>query len=116
MVSERALPAEWLDRMTAAIPTVRNTPHRRAADRPDCMVPAAVPGSSDLVGAPIAMIDAEGTVVGWTQAAQRLVGYSHAEMVSQPAAVILASAEDWAKASAFAEQCRARGGWSGLAA
>ncbi|WP_127356498.1 SpoIIE family protein phosphatase, partial [Actinacidiphila soli] len=80
------------------------------------MVPAAVPGSSDLVGAPIAMIDSEGTVVGWTQAAQRLVGYSHAEVVSQPAAVILASAEDRAKASAFAEQCRARGGWSGLAA
>ncbi|TJZ93678.1 PAS domain S-box protein [Actinacidiphila oryziradicis] len=80
------------------------------------MVPAAVPGASDLVGAPIAMIDAEGTVVGWSQAGQRLVGYSPAEVVSRPAGVMLASAEDWAEASAFAERCRARGGWSGLAA
>ncbi|TKA01676.1 PAS domain S-box protein [Actinacidiphila oryziradicis] len=80
------------------------------------MVAAAVPGSSEVVGAPIAMIDAEGAVVGWTQAAQRLVGYSPAEVVSRPAGVMLAFAEDWAKASAFAERCRVRGGWSGLAA
>ncbi|MCW2873259.1 SpoIIE family protein phosphatase, partial [Actinacidiphila oryziradicis] len=79
-------------------------------------VPAAVPGSSEVVGAPIAMIDAEGAVVGWTQAAQRLVGYSPAEVVSRPAGIMLASAEDRAKASAFAERCRVRGGWSGLAA
>jgi PAS domain S-box-containing protein len=77
-------------------------------------VPAAVPGSSEVVGAPIAMIDAAGMVVGWTQAGQQLVGYSPAEVVGRPAGVLLASAEDRAKASAFAERCR-RGGWAGLA-
>jgi PAS domain S-box-containing protein len=43
-------------------------------------------------------------------------GYSAAEVVGRPAAVMLPSAEDRAKASAFARRCRARGGWSGLAA
>ncbi|MFF4756195.1 SpoIIE family protein phosphatase [Streptomyces sp. NPDC002514] len=95
---------------------VRNTPRGRAVDRSECVVSAAARRSSDLVGAPIAMIDVEGTVVGWSRAGQRLVGYSPAEVVSRPAGVMLASAEDWAEASAFAERCRVRGGWSGLAA
>ena len=34
----------------------------------------------------VAMIDGDGTVVGWTQAAQRLVGYSAREVVGRPAA------------------------------
>ncbi|MGW3685067.1 PAS domain S-box protein [Streptomyces sp. NPDC005125] len=60
-----------------------------------------------MPGAAIAVVDAEGAVVGWTQAAERLVGYSAAEVVGRPAADMLSAAGDAAKASAFAERCRA---------
>ncbi|WP_079062993.1 SpoIIE family protein phosphatase [Streptacidiphilus griseoplanus] len=70
----------------------------------------------DVPDAAIAMLDANGTVVGWTQAAQRLVGYSAGEVVGQSAALVLPSSEDTLRASAVAEQCRADGGWSGTAA
>ncbi|MFF4550551.1 SpoIIE family protein phosphatase [Streptomyces sp. NPDC001406] len=69
----------------------------------------------EMPDAAIAMIDAEGTVVGWTQAAQQLVGYSAGEVVGRSAAHMLPPAEDAQRASAFAEQCHARGGWSGTA-
>ncbi|MFE8948687.1 SpoIIE family protein phosphatase [Streptomyces sp. NPDC007856] len=68
---------------------------------------------SEAPDAAIAMIDAEGTVVGWTQAAQQLVGYSAGEVVGRSAAHVLSSSEDAPKARALAEQCRAQGGWSG---
>jgi PAS domain S-box-containing protein len=78
------------------------------------MVPAAGQGSVGMTGSAIAVLDAEGVAVGWTQAAQRLVGYAAAEVVGRPAAVVLACAGDAAKA--FAERCRVSGGWSGVAA
>ncbi|MGW1915315.1 PAS domain-containing protein [Streptomyces sp. NPDC002076] len=56
--------------------------------------------------AAIAMIDEHGTVVGWTQAAQRLVDYSAGEVVGQSAAALLASPQDAMQASSFAEQRR----------
>lgn len=65
--------------------------------------------------AAIALLDTEGTVVGWTQAAERLVGYSAAHMVGRSAALLLASAEDWSKASAFSEQSSAQGRWISFA-
>ncbi|WP_326578641.1 PAS domain-containing protein [Actinacidiphila glaucinigra] len=40
-------------------------------------------------GAATALLDAEGAVAGWSQAAQRLVGYSAAEMVGRPARALL---------------------------
>jgi PAS domain S-box-containing protein len=66
-------------------------------------------------GAAIALLDAEGTVVGWTQAAQQLVGYSAADVVGRSAAILLATTDDRAKTSALVEQSTARGRWSGLA-
>ncbi|MEV6766248.1 SpoIIE family protein phosphatase [Streptomyces sp. NPDC051105] len=63
--------------------------------------------------AAIAMIDAAGTVVGWTEAAQQLVGYAAGDMVGRSATRVLASPVDALGTSAFAEQCRAQGGWSG---
>jgi PAS domain S-box-containing protein len=60
------------------------------------------------------VLDAEGTVVGWTQAAQRLVGYSAADVVGQSAAVLLA-AEDRAKASTLSEAGSAPRRWVGSA-
>jgi PAS domain S-box-containing protein len=37
----------------------------------------------------IAMIDGEGTLVGWTSTAQRLVGYAAGEVVGRPAWLVL---------------------------
>ncbi|MFF4211814.1 SpoIIE family protein phosphatase [Streptomyces sp. NPDC001796] len=68
---------------------------------------------SETPDAAIAMLDAEGTVVGWTRAAEQLVGYSAREVVGRPAAHVLPSAEDALKARALADQCRVQGGWSG---
>ncbi|MER5537661.1 SpoIIE family protein phosphatase [Streptomyces mirabilis] len=67
----------------------------------------------EIPDAAIAMLDAEGTVVGWTHAAEQLVGYSAGEVVGRSAAHVLPPAEDALSASAFAEQCRAQDGWSG---
>lgn len=63
----------------------------------------------------IALLDAQGTVVGWSQAAQRLVGYSAAEVVGRSAGVLLVAADDRAKASQAAQESTLRGCWSDLA-
>nr|WP_265737500.1 SpoIIE family protein phosphatase [Actinacidiphila soli] len=64
----------------------------------------------------IAMIDAEGRVVGWTSAAQRLVGYSAREVVGRPAWFVMPLSRSMWQVQAFVEECRARGGWSGTTA
>ncbi|MGW4519449.1 PAS domain-containing protein, partial [Streptomyces sp. NPDC004393] len=66
-------------------------------------------------GAAVALLDAEGTVVAWTQAAQRLVGYSATEVVGRSAAVLLSATDDRAAASAFSGQSNAQGDWVGFA-
>ncbi|MEU6347598.1 SpoIIE family protein phosphatase [Streptomyces sp. NPDC046977] len=64
----------------------------------------------------IALVDATGTVAGWTRAARRLAGYSAAEVVGHPAAdVFLAFPQDGSDAAAFLEQHRARNNWYGRA-
>ncbi|MFE0332237.1 PAS domain S-box protein, partial [Streptomyces sp. NPDC058960] len=63
----------------------------------------------------IAVLDAQGTVVGWSQAAQRLVGYSAAEVVGRSAGVLLVAADDRAKASQAAQESTLRSCWSDLA-
>ncbi|MFD7442505.1 SpoIIE family protein phosphatase [Streptomyces sp. NPDC059909] len=75
--------------------------------------PLAEPVSPrEIPDAAIAMLDAEGTVVGWTHAAEQLVGYSAGEVVGRSAAHVVPPAADAPSASAFAEQC-AQDGWSG---
>ncbi|MGW9030544.1 SpoIIE family protein phosphatase [Streptomyces sp. NPDC055722] len=70
----------------------------------------------EIPDAAIAMVDAEGTVMGWTQAAEQLVGYSAGEVVGRSATHVLPPPEDAGRASVFAEQCRVQGGWSGTVA
>ncbi|MGW3631706.1 SpoIIE family protein phosphatase [Streptomyces sp. NPDC005122] len=64
----------------------------------------------------IAMLDDQGTVVGWTRAAERLVGYTAGDVVGRSAALVLPSAGKAPTISVFAERCRARNGWSGTTA
>ncbi|MGY4998126.1 SpoIIE family protein phosphatase [Streptomyces sp. 900105245] len=68
---------------------------------------ADLAGSHDRPDAPLAMLDTQGTVVGWTQTAHHLVGYSAAEMVGRSAAQVMGSPE------AFTEGWGAQDGWSG---
>ncbi|MDX2650426.1 SpoIIE family protein phosphatase [Streptomyces sp. PA03-1a] len=60
-------------------------------------------------GTAIALLDANKRVVGWTRAAEQLVGYPPADVVGCPAATLLVDSEDRAKASAFFEPGAARG-------
>ncbi|MEV7995114.1 SpoIIE family protein phosphatase [Streptomyces sp. NPDC086077] len=62
----------------------------------------------------IALFDEQGAVVAWTQAAERLVGYSASDMAGCSAAVVLPSFGEAPTVSAFVEQCRVRNGWPGV--
>ncbi|MGW2939197.1 SpoIIE family protein phosphatase [Streptomyces sp. NPDC001156] len=83
-------------------------------DSPTRAIFAAAQTAFQTAGAAIALLDAEGTVVGWTQAAQRLVGYSAADVVGRSGAVLLAAAEDREKAPAVVAESSAQGHWSGF--
>jgi PAS domain S-box-containing protein len=72
--------------------------------------------TSELSDAAFALFDEEGVTVAWTQAAERLVGYSASEMVGRSAALVLPPFAEARAMSAFVEQCRARNGWSGVTA
>ncbi|MFF0223698.1 SpoIIE family protein phosphatase [Streptomyces sp. NPDC004629] len=61
----------------------------------------------------VAVIDAKGTVAGWTQSAERLIGFTADDVIGRSATELLAASEDGAKASAGARRCRDEGGWSG---
>ncbi|WP_351233520.1 SpoIIE family protein phosphatase [Streptomyces sp. NPDC002133] len=70
-------------------------------------------GVSDTV---FALLDGQGVVVAWTQAAEQLVGYSAGDVVGRSVALVLPSFEEGPAMSAFVERCRARNGWSGASA
>ncbi|MER5916337.1 SpoIIE family protein phosphatase [Streptomyces sp. NPDC001982] len=64
----------------------------------------------------IAMLDDHGTVVGWTQAAERLVGYTPKDVVGRSAALVVPPSEEAPTISAYVERCRAHDGRSGMTA
>ncbi|MFG3658638.1 SpoIIE family protein phosphatase [Streptomyces sp. NPDC047706] len=66
-----------------------------------------------LSDAAVALLDERGTVVGWTQVAERLVGHSAGEAVGRSAGLVLPSFVGQPTVSAFVERCRARNGWPG---
>ncbi|MFD7436904.1 SpoIIE family protein phosphatase [Streptomyces sp. NPDC059861] len=72
--------------------------------------------ASDISDTAFALLDEQGTVVAWTQAAQHLVGYSAGEVVGRSAALVLPSFGEASAMPAFVEQCRARNGWLGATA
>ncbi|MFE7424665.1 SpoIIE family protein phosphatase [Streptomyces sp. NPDC057545] len=61
-----------------------------------------------------AVLSGSGTVIGWTQSAQDLLGYRAAEVVGRSAAFLLATAEDPVRVAGIAERCRAGAGWTGI--
>ncbi|MEU6707081.1 SpoIIE family protein phosphatase [Streptomyces wuyuanensis] len=72
--------------------------------------------ASDISDAVFALLDEQGTVVAWTQAAEQLVGYGAGSVVGRSAALVLPSFDEAETVSAFVEHCRARNGWSGASA
>ncbi|WP_369232422.1 SpoIIE family protein phosphatase [Streptomyces sp. R21] len=61
-----------------------------------------------------AVVSAHGVVIGWTRAAEALLGHRAAEVVRRSAAPLLAMSGDPARVAGIAERCRAGMGWSGL--
>ncbi|MFI8185746.1 SpoIIE family protein phosphatase [Actinacidiphila glaucinigra] len=70
----------------------------------------------DVSDTAFALLDELGTVVGWTQAAERLVGYGAADIVGCSAALVVPSFKATATTAVFVERCRAKNGWPGATA
>ncbi|WP_431959271.1 SpoIIE family protein phosphatase [Actinacidiphila sp. bgisy160] len=79
---------------------------------------AAAPAKApfDLAYAASALIDGKGTIVGWTAAAEHLLGHPAAEVMHRPAALLLASPEQGAGAAKMAAQWQDQDIWGGLVA
>jgi len=80
-----------------------------AADRD----PLASGEGAEWDGAVTAVIDADGTVAGWTQAAHTLLGYTAREVLGRPLADLLAAADPGPFVAAVLRGAAAPGGWSG---
>ncbi|MFC9075568.1 SpoIIE family protein phosphatase [Streptomyces sp. NPDC057062] len=80
-----------------------------AADRD----PLASGEGAESDGAVTAVIDADGTVAGWTQAAHTLLGYTAREVLGRPLADLLAAADPGPFVAAVLRGAAAPGGWSG---
>ncbi|MGW2940381.1 SpoIIE family protein phosphatase [Streptomyces sp. NPDC001226] len=80
-----------------------------AADRD----PLASGEGAESDGAVTAVIDADGTVAGWTQAAHTLLGYTAREVLGRPLADLLAAADAGPFVTAVLRGAAAPGGWSG---
>ncbi|MDX3077807.1 SpoIIE family protein phosphatase [Streptomyces sp. MI02-7b] len=70
----------------------------------------------DMPDTALAMLDEQGTVVGWTQAAEHLVGRSAESVVGRSAALVLPLFGERQSTSDFVKHCRAQNGWSGTTA
>ncbi|MEU0599963.1 SpoIIE family protein phosphatase [Streptomyces sp. NPDC006393] len=82
--------------------------------RTEEMTPSTGWGTGPAIGAAMAVVDADGSVVAWTSAAQRLTGHPAAEVVGHSAARMLAAPEDAERACARADRGRSGDGWSGI--
>jgi len=76
--------------------------------------PDGTHGPFEAANVAAAVIDAKGTVIGWTGAAERLLGYGAAEVLDRSATALLASPEDASQAAGVAEECETRESWGGL--
>ncbi|MEU8827168.1 SpoIIE family protein phosphatase [Streptomyces sp. NPDC048636] len=81
---------------------------------PEGIAPTETHVPFDMADAATALIDATGAVIGWTAAAEELLGYPSAEVMGRPATTLLATPEDTGKALVIAERCRTGGSWGGM--
>ncbi|MFD8930304.1 PAS domain-containing protein [Streptomyces mirabilis] len=79
----------------------------------DKVIPGKQPNLREPSESAIAMLDELGTVVGWTRAAERLVGHSAGDVVGRSATVVLLYPEEAPTTAEFVEQCHAQHGWWG---
>ncbi|MGW2090082.1 SpoIIE family protein phosphatase [Streptomyces sp. NPDC001880] len=78
--------------------------------------PSSTPRPSyDTASDATAVVSGTGTVVGWTQSAQELLGYRAADVVGRSGGFLLAMPEDPVRVAGIAERCRAGVGWRGVA-
>ncbi|MFI7610577.1 SpoIIE family protein phosphatase [Nonomuraea terrae] len=63
----------------------------------------------------IAIIESDGTLIGWTRAAERLLGYRAADVVGRSGALLLTPGDHHERLSAWARQNADLDRWSGLA-
>ncbi|MFF6982341.1 SpoIIE family protein phosphatase [Streptomyces sp. NPDC008343] len=61
-----------------------------------------------------AVVSAHGVVIGWTRAAEDLLGHPASDIVGSPAGRLLAVPSDPVRAAGVAERCRSGMGWNGL--
>ncbi|MEU8793126.1 SpoIIE family protein phosphatase [Streptomyces sp. NPDC048643] len=59
------------------------------------------------------VVSGDGVLIGWTRAAEALLGYPAAEMVGTSAGRLLAMERDPIRVAGIADRCRAGMGWSG---
>lgn len=78
------------------------------------VTPDGTHGPFEMANVAAAVIDAKGAVIGWTGAAERLLGYGAAEVLDRSAATLLAQPEDASRAAEVAEECGTRESWGGL--
>ncbi|MGW1725841.1 SpoIIE family protein phosphatase [Streptomyces sp. NPDC002306] len=76
---------------------------------------AQTDGEAAGIGAVIALLDADARVVGWTQDAERLLGYAPADVVGHSAVPLLADDAARATASPYLAPGAAPALWSGFA-
>ncbi|MFJ7077243.1 SpoIIE family protein phosphatase [Streptomyces sp. NPDC098781] len=82
-------------------------------ERPDVPTSAAPRALFDASSDAAAVVSGRGAVLGWTRAAEELLGFPASEIVGGSAARLLAIPGDPVRAAGVAERCRAGMGWSG---
>ncbi|WP_374116656.1 SpoIIE family protein phosphatase [Streptomyces gilvus] len=85
-----------------------------ARDEPDGPTPAGPRDLLDASSDAAAVLTAQGVVLGWTRAAEALLGHPAAEVVGTSAARLLAVPRDPARVAGVVRRCRAGMGWNGL--
>ncbi|QKW10968.1 SpoIIE family protein phosphatase [Streptomyces sp. NA04227] len=83
---------------------------------PGAVSPVGRPGAVNPALDATALINAKGTVVGWSRRAEELFGYAPADAVGRSAAFLLAEPADRVRARRVADRCRTGTGWSGTVA
>lgn len=71
-------------------------------------------GVPEISGTAVAVVDSEGTVIGWTPAAERLLGHRAQDVVSLPSSRLLFSQDGAPTAKPWAQHIKARERWAGM--